>query len=234
MASIAYGISANYRTAACFTHYPGLPQYSPQPSTSYVQSFTLNVVEWLGWNPAANSTTLQASQFCVRVIWMSEISQQPQPAAVIAVSASAAAAADKIGEIIRRHERDLTMVKNLEFRGFCESCNEPVFGTDGVSYKYDNLSRYFHSKCFKCHLCAVNLREGGRSSEFFLHDGNPHCVPCYQSKILGCCDTCGLVLDSQKGVVRARGGKKFHPECFVCKKCETRLDGRYYEKDDGF
>ncbi|KAJ3404726.1 Filamin-binding LIM protein 1 [Chytriomyces hyalinus] len=150
------------------------------------------------------------------------------PASV--VTSSAAAAAAKIAVILERHERDMTMIHHPEFRGHCESCNDAVLGSDGVSYKFDNLTRYYHQKCFRCHICTQSLRDGG---EFFLHVGNPHCIACYQEKVLGCCDACGKVLMSQQGVLRARS-KKFHPACFTCKQCLVKLDGRFYEKDDSF
>ncbi|KAJ3083859.1 hypothetical protein BCR33DRAFT_720711 [Rhizoclosmatium globosum] len=142
---------------------------------------------------------------------------------------SAATAAAKVGEILRKHELDLTMVENPEFRGHCESCGEPVIGSDGVSYKAESLTRFFHQRCFQCVICQTSLRGG---TEFFVNNSAPHCVSCYQEKVLGCCDGCGLVLN-QNGVVRAKN-KKFHPGCFVCKKDGVRLDGRYYEKEGSF
>ncbi|KAI9346529.1 hypothetical protein BDR26DRAFT_855711 [Obelidium mucronatum] len=150
-------------------------------------------------------------------------------ATAVSGSASAAAAAVRIGDILRKHEKDLTMIDNPDFRGHCESCGEPVIGADGVSYKVDSLVRYFHQRCFKCFICSTSLKDG---TEFFVNAGNPHCVSCYQEKVLGFCDTCGLVLN-QQGIVRAKTGK-FHPQCFVCKRCSSKLDGRYYEKDGGF
>ncbi|TPX75005.1 hypothetical protein CcCBS67573_g03716 [Chytriomyces confervae] len=146
------------------------------------------------------------------------------PASV--VTSSAAAAAAKIAVILERHERDMTMIHHPEFRGHCESCNDAVLGSDGVSYKFDNLTRYYHQKCFRCHICTQSLRDGG---EFFLHVGNPHCIACYQEKVLGCCDACGKVLMSQQGVLRARS-KKFHPAtCYVdmfvpnCGSCTKKI-----------
>ncbi|KAJ3065509.1 Filamin-binding LIM protein 1 [Podochytrium sp. JEL0797] len=151
------------------------------------------------------------------------------PAAGSTLAPVVMSASDKLAEILRKHEKDIKLIENPEFRGHCESCQDPVTGTDGVSYKIDNLSSYFHQRCFTCHVCSTSLRDG---SEFFVHQSRPHCVPCYQAKILGCCDACGKVLN-QQGVVRAVG-RKFHPECFVCRKCEARLEGRYYDKEGAF
>ncbi|KAI8838099.1 hypothetical protein BC829DRAFT_404750, partial [Chytridium lagenaria] len=89
----------------------------------------------------------------------------------------------KIG-VLERHQKDLTMISNPDYR-------EPVIGQDGVSYKTEGLFRCFHKRCFVCSVCTKKLDDG---EDFFINEGKPFCHGCYKEKILGTCDKCHTLL----------------------------------------
>ncbi|KAI9095178.1 hypothetical protein DFS34DRAFT_651508 [Phlyctochytrium arcticum] len=126
-------------------------------------------------------------------------------------------------------EKDLAMVDHADFQGHCEKCTLPVFNDTGpgITYTQDGIQHAFHRKCFSCSACNKAIEDGS----FYTHLEKPHCRLCYEA-ILGQCDACGENLVGT--AVMKAGEKRYHPSCFNCKKCNTELQGRYFEKDGGF
>ncbi|KAI9338083.1 hypothetical protein DFJ73DRAFT_798322 [Zopfochytrium polystomum] len=63
-----------------------------------------------------------------------------------------------IDDILVRHTKDMLMLRNPDFRGHCDGCEEPILSTPGITYNSPTgLLRRYHPACFKCHFCAANL-----------------------------------------------------------------------------
>ncbi|KAI8822557.1 uncharacterized protein EV422DRAFT_403566 [Fimicolochytrium jonesii] len=135
---------------------------------------------------------------------------------------------DKIKDSL---QKDLSMASHSDFRGHCERCGEPVLNDTGpgVSYSQDNISHSFHRKCFLCAGCNNSIVD-----EFFMHGdkphGKPYCKACYE-KLLGSCSKCQLSLIGSE-IILAGKSAKFHPQCFLCFKCKSPLQARYFQQDD--
>ncbi|ELP93135.1 lim domain, putative [Entamoeba invadens IP1] len=87
----------------------------------------------------------------------------------------------------------------------------------------ENKTKAIHKACFKCSVC-------GRPLDGYLMKGNVLCcVDCFDKKQnQEKCEKCGEVII---GRIARVDGKVWHPNCFVCSKCGTPLEGDFIEKD---
>ncbi|TPX65165.1 hypothetical protein SpCBS45565_g05312 [Spizellomyces sp. 'palustris'] len=137
---------------------------------------------------------------------------------------------DALDKIHQNLLQGLSLADQTDFKGHCEKCDKPVLNDTGpgLSYTQDGIQHAYHRKCFTCAECQKPIDD----TSFYLHLEKPHCKACYEERILGRCAACD---ESLSGTATMKAGsKKFHPKCFVCEKCKTELQGRYFEKDDAF
>ncbi|KAF2879958.1 hypothetical protein ILUMI_26213 [Ignelater luminosus] len=108
------------------------------------------------------------------------------------------------------------MEDNVEtdFYGMCVKCGEKVVGENSGCTAMDKI---YHTKCFTCHHCAVNLQ----GKPFYSLDGKPYCEEDYLNTLEKCCVCTKPILDR---ILRATG-KPYHPKCFCCVICGKSLDG---------
>ncbi|KAK0425988.1 hypothetical protein QR680_009490 [Steinernema hermaphroditum] len=110
--------------------------------------------------------------------------------------------------------------------GTCCECQKAVFDDNSVTYALDSI---FHDLCFVCSLCGRTLR--GR--KFYRVKDKNYCQEDYEyvgmHENAEKCEECGHpILD----MVLQALGKSFHPSCFRCKQCRTKLDGIPFALDD--
>ncbi|CAG9815092.1 unnamed protein product [Phaedon cochleariae] len=98
--------------------------------------------------------------------------------------------------------------------GVCVKCGEKIIGENSGCTAMDQL---YHTKCFTCHHCAINLQ----GKPFYALDGNPYCEEDYLNTLEKCCVCQNPILDR---ILRATG-KPYHPKCFCCVVCGKSLDG---------
>lgn len=98
--------------------------------------------------------------------------------------------------------------------GVCVKCGEKIVGENSGCTAMDQL---YHTKCFTCHHCAINLQ----GKPFYALDGNPYCEEDYLNTLEKCCVCQKPILDR---ILRATG-KPYHPKCFCCVVCGKSLDG---------
>ncbi|KAL3270782.1 hypothetical protein HHI36_021306 [Cryptolaemus montrouzieri] len=98
--------------------------------------------------------------------------------------------------------------------GTCIKCGEKIIGANSGCTAMDQL---YHTKCFTCHHCAINLQ----GKPFYALDGKPHCEEDYLNTLEKCCVCQKPILDR---ILRATG-KPYHPGCFCCVVCGKSLDG---------
>ncbi|KAG5869343.1 hypothetical protein JTB14_022591 [Gonioctena quinquepunctata] len=98
--------------------------------------------------------------------------------------------------------------------GLCVKCGEKIIDESSGCTAMHQL---YHTKCFTCHHCAINLQ----GKPFYALDGNPYCEEDYQNTLEKCCVCQNPILDR---ILRATG-KPYHPKCFTCVVCEKSLDG---------
>ncbi|KAK9874416.1 hypothetical protein WA026_002763 [Henosepilachna vigintioctopunctata] len=98
--------------------------------------------------------------------------------------------------------------------GTCVKCADKIIGANNGCTAMDQL---YHTKCFTCHHCAINLQ----GKPFYALDGKPHCEEDYLNTLEKCCVCQNPILDR---ILRATG-KPYHPGCFCCVVCGKSLDG---------
>ncbi|XP_017777615.1 PREDICTED: thyroid receptor-interacting protein 6 isoform X2 [Nicrophorus vespilloides] len=98
--------------------------------------------------------------------------------------------------------------------GVCAKCNQRVVGANSGCTAMDQI---FHTSCFTCHHCAINLQ----GQPFYSMEGNPYCEDDYLNTLEKCCVCTKPILDR---ILRATG-KPYHPKCFTCVICGKSLDG---------
>ncbi|XP_044764264.1 thyroid receptor-interacting protein 6 isoform X1 [Coccinella septempunctata] len=102
----------------------------------------------------------------------------------------------------------------LDTYGHCTKCKEKIVG---ASNGCTAMSRLYHTKCFTCHQCAVNLQ----GKPFYALNGKPYCEEDYFNTLEKCCVCQKPIMDR---ILRATG-KPYHPGCFCCVVCGKSLDG---------
>lgn len=102
----------------------------------------------------------------------------------------------------------------VDVYGLCVKCGEKVVGENSGCTAMEQI---YHTKCFTCHHCAINLQ----GKPFYSLDGNPFCKEDYLNTLEKCCVCMNPILDR---ILRATG-KPYHPKCFTCVICGKSLDG---------
>lgn len=92
-----------------------------------------------------------------------------------------------------------------------------VFRIVGEGSGCEAMGRRYHVHCFTCHKCGCQLQ--GRA--FYALDGKPYCSEDYLGTLEKCCKCLKPILER---ILRATG-KPYHPDCFRCSVCQSRLDG---------
>ena len=99
----------------------------------------------------------------------------------------------------------------------CGSCLEPI---EGQFMKA--MGKFFHPNHFAC--CACNYKFKG-TDKFSSRDGNPYCKDCWVNFFTPVCSLCNKHIEGQYLIA---GGKKLHPQCFVCTTCKCPFVGGKY------
>jgi len=101
----------------------------------------------------------------------------------------------------------------------CAGCNKSIMGD--VSHA---LNKKWHLYCFVCTSCQVPV-----SDEYYENDGKPYCRRDYNKLFGSTCAGCKKPLSGKK--LKALD-KEWHPQCFVCCKCNKDFpDMEYYDID---
>jgi len=100
------------------------------------------------------------------------------------------------------------------YYGTCKRC-----GLNVPAYYVEALDCVWHANCFCCVSCAQPLS----GDDFVIKDNSqPWCKPCNTKAAPPCGNP-----NCQKpvtGKILHAMDKTFHPDCFVCYKCGTKLD----------
>ncbi|XP_075251628.1 leupaxin-like isoform X1 [Convolutriloba macropyga] len=81
------------------------------------------------------------------------------------------------------------------------------------------LGGQWHPECFVCSECNVEFASSGN---FFEFEGDPYCELHYHKKRGSLCLRCSQPITGR--CITAMGGKRFHPEHFVCVFCMKQLN----------
>nr|KAJ3419281.1 hypothetical protein HK105_007162 [Polyrhizophydium stewartii] len=107
--------------------------------------------------------------------------------------------------------------------GTCKVCREPISGSH-----VSTQAHKYHKECFVCHQCLEPFKD----NIFFEADGGYYCESDH-SILHG--ENCGkslvgstFVRKDDKPYCKIAIGKIYHPEHFVCWKCEKPFDGAPY------
>lgn len=99
----------------------------------------------------------------------------------------------------------------------CGACRQKITDAEYVQA----LEKDWHSLCFTCSQCKQRL-----SSWYFERDKKLYCQKDYWSQFGESCQGCAQLI---AGPVMVAGEHKFHPDCFVCSKCQAYIgDGDSY------
>ncbi|XP_072378988.1 uncharacterized protein Zyx isoform X1 [Diabrotica undecimpunctata] len=109
---------------------------------------------------------------------------------------------------------EVSDVDQEDVYGICVKCGDKIIGENSGCTAMDQL---YHTKCFTCHHCAINLQ----GKPFYALDGKPYCEEDYLNTLEKCCVCQKPILDR---ILRATG-KPYHPKCFCCVVCGKSLDG---------
>lgn len=115
-------------------------------------------------------------------------------------------------ELIKQREADRN--KNM-----CDRCKKPIL--DPKDMLIIKKLKY-HANHFSCTTCKKPLTADCKELE-----GKLYCTPCYNMALQSTCAVCRRPIEGRS--INALG-KMFHPEHFVCTKCERQFAGQnYYE-----
>ena len=76
-----------------------------------------------------------------------------------------------------REEKDRTVL-SVSGKKRCSSCTEEL-GRGAAAFVVESLSLVYHTNCFRCSVCHVNLSNGFRGVDVRVHAGALHCQNCY-------------------------------------------------------
>lgn len=69
-------------------------------------------------------------------------------------------------------------VLSVSGRKRCSSCGEEL-GRGAAAFVVESLSLYYHTSCFRCSVCHVQLSNGFRGVDVRVHANALHCQNCY-------------------------------------------------------
>lgn len=108
----------------------------------------------------------------------------------------------------------------------CDGCGKFIEGP----YHTWNEKPY-HKECLVCFTCKGDLTNKG----FMIRDDSLHCEGCYRDLFAHKCSACKQSITD--GRMYKAGEACFHPDCYVCAKCNLKLnssvlsegpDGKWY------
>lgn len=76
-----------------------------------------------------------------------------------------------------RDDKDRTVL-SVSGKKRCSSCKEEL-GRGAAAFVVESLALVYHTNCFKCSVCHVNLSNGFRGVDVRVHAGALHCQNCY-------------------------------------------------------
>ncbi|XP_071478976.1 LIM domain kinase 1-like [Diadema antillarum] len=111
----------------------------------------------------------------------------------------------------------MSTTKDVSDCPICAACRQRISDAEYVQA----LDSDWHTLCFTCSQCKQRL-----SSWYHERDKKLYCQKDYWAKFGESCQGCGQLI---AGPVMVAGEHKFHPDCFVCSKCQTYIgDGDSY------
>lgn len=125
---------------------------------------------------------------------------------------------DMLQELTSSLAEDGILVKS---RGTCKACEQEIMGE--IVHALGNC---YHPEHFFCAVCQCEIGAG----TFIARNEKPYCDTCYQQYFSPSCPECSKpVLNFCTEAM----GKKWHPECFVCKNCEKCLGDEVFVENKG-
>lgn len=76
-----------------------------------------------------------------------------------------------------REDKDKTVL-SISGKKRCSSCKEEL-GRGAAAFVVESLSLVYHTNCFRCSVCHMNLSNGFRGVDVRVHAGQLHCQNCY-------------------------------------------------------
>eukprot|EP00669_Euglena_mutabilis_P012703 TRINITY_DN736_c0_g1_i1.p3 TRINITY_DN736_c0_g1~~TRINITY_DN736_c0_g1_i1.p3 ORF type:complete len:360 (+),score=99.27 TRINITY_DN736_c0_g1_i1:525-1604(+) len=114
-------------------------------------------------------------------------------------------------------------------RPVCEDCRQRLScagcGAEIEGQALTALGAHWHPACFTCSKCGDAITSSGERLSCALENQRPVCAKCRTSH------TCALCNERIKGQVMTALGKKWHPACFKCGKCQNRITGSFFHRD---
>ncbi|KAM9246112.1 zyxin isoform 2-T3 [Leptosomus discolor] len=102
----------------------------------------------------------------------------------------------------------------------CGFCRKPLSRTQPAVRALDCL---FHVECFTCFKCEKQLQ----GQQFYNVDEKPFCEDCYA----GTLEKCSVCKQTITDRMLKATGNSYHPQCFTCVMCHTRLEGTSFIVD---
>ena len=98
--------------------------------------------------------------------------------------------------------------------------NERITGTS-----VNALGKYWHTDHFVCEECKEPLGKSN-DAKFTEKDGKVFCIKDYQKLFLSACHKCNKLIEN---TVTLALDKKWHADCFVCIKCNSKFkNGKFF------
>uniref|UniRef100_A0A674N3K6 Actin binding LIM protein family member 3 n=1 Tax=Takifugu rubripes TaxID=31033 RepID=A0A674N3K6_TAKRU len=91
----------------------------------------------------------------------------------------------------------------------CGGCGEEI----KLGQSLLALERQWHLTCFKCHTCGCVL-----TGEYISKEGVPYCEADYHTQFGIRCHSCSSYIS---GHVLEAGGRRYHPSCARCARCNA-------------
>uniref|UniRef100_A0A674MMK1 Actin binding LIM protein family member 3 n=1 Tax=Takifugu rubripes TaxID=31033 RepID=A0A674MMK1_TAKRU len=92
---------------------------------------------------------------------------------------------------------------------YCGGCGEEI----KLGQSLLALERQWHLTCFKCHTCGCVL-----TGEYISKEGVPYCEADYHTQFGIRCHSCSSYIS---GHVLEAGGRRYHPSCARCARCNA-------------
>lgn len=77
----------------------------------------------------------------------------------------------------QKEDKDRTVL-SVSGKRRCSSCREEL-GRGAAAFVVESLNLVYHTNCFKCSVCHVDLSNGFRGVDVRVHAGALHCQNCY-------------------------------------------------------
>ncbi|CAF2063342.1 unnamed protein product [Rotaria magnacalcarata] len=106
----------------------------------------------------------------------------------------------------------------------CFLCQQAILREESIILE----NKYYHKNCFQCFQCQKSLIN---EKNFRIHSLKLCCFQCYTEHFAIRCEKCSELISN--GITTSYNGKKYHPDCFQCRKCKTNIiDSKFTIHDD--